>query len=133
MPLFFLLLLLELDGSEEADWSLELEPAAAPLSLEELDFWPERLAAGVLLAFSCESPEELMCDFALSSPVDFDEDVPLLSLELVADEEALGLKEEAPPPLFIDALSWVEELPLAELPFVDALPFIDELLEGALL
>lgn len=116
MALFFLLLLLELD-----DGSLELEPAAVPLSLAEFDFWPERACAGVLVAFSCESPDELMCDCALSSPVGFEEDVARVSLELVPDEEVLGLEAEALP-LFIEAL-----------PFVEALPFIDELLDGELL
>jgi hypothetical protein len=106
MPFFFLLLL-ELDCSDEADWSLELEPAAVPLSLEEPDFWPERVAAGVLLAFSCASPDELMWDCALSSPVDFDDEVPLLSLELVPEEDALGLEDDALLP-FIELLSLEE-------------------------
>lgn len=38
--------------------------------LDDLLFWPERVAAGVLVAFSCDAPLALMWFCALSRPVD---------------------------------------------------------------
>lgn len=110
------LLLLELDSSLDAAWSLLLDPAAL-VSLA-LDFCPERDSAGVLVAFSCAAPEELIFEVALSRPVDFDE-LPLV--ELLSEDEVLGLdEEELPVPMLEPAVP--EALPL---PYVD-----DELLAG---
>jgi len=114
--LFFLDLLLELEPVV-LDWSLSAVDAV-------LDFCPERVSAGVLVAFSCARPELLMCDCALSRPVDLD--VELVSLEELGLEEddVLGLEE-------LEELSF-EELGLIEDDEelgldVDALPFIEEL------
>lgn len=96
------------DLSSEAALPEALLPAA-------LDFWPERVAAGVFVAFSCARPEELMFEVALSSPVDFDA-LPLEPVSL--DEDALGLALLEP---------FIEALPLAPaLPLVPAVPLIEE-------
>src|SRR6185312_3353436 len=144
--LFFLDLLLELEPVV-LDWSLSAVDAV-------LDFCPERVSAGVLVAFSCARPELLMCDCALSRPVDLD--VELVSLEelgLDVDDEELGLVEEDEElglieddeelGLDVDALPFIEELPFSEplvpaltVPLVsdedDAAPlyFDDELVDG---
>jgi hypothetical protein len=98
----------------EVDEPLFVEPLVAPASpqsfaahcgsvgfrfahLPDLLFWPERVAAGVLVAFWCSAPLVLIWFCALSSPVDFVvlEEVPeapevpamlplLVSMELVA-------------------------------------------------
>jgi hypothetical protein len=76
-------------------FDLLFDALSLAVSLEEklvselLDFCPERVAAGVLVAFSWARPELLMCDWALSRPVAF---------ELLASvEELLGIEELAAP------------------------------------
>ena len=125
--LFFFVLPLELS----ADWSLEDAPFALP------DFWPERVAAGVLVAFSCARPELLMCDCALSSPVDFEVELPVSLEDVLGEEEELvelgvdelldelGLDDVEP-----EVPEFIEDEPLV--PEVDAAPLYcdDELADG---
>jgi len=96
MALLCFLVLLELDVSlSDADWSLLLEPAA--LVSFELDFCPERVSAGVLVALSLARPEALMCEVALSRPVDFEALLPLVPLVEALSEDELGALEEEEP------------------------------------
>lgn len=96
-------------------------PLAA--SLEEalvselLDFCPERVAAGVLVAFSCARPELLMCDWALSRPVDFE---LLVSVDELGVDDALELEGLAD---VDEELLGIEELEAPLVPDVDAAPF----------
>src|SRR5690348_6793019 len=93
MPLLCFLLLVAPEVSLsllDADWSLLLDPAA--LVSSELDFWPELVCAGVLVAFSCARPEALIFEVALSRPVDFEALLPVLPLvDALSDVEALGV------------------------------------------
>lgn len=90
----------------------------------DLLFWPERVAAGVLVAFWFAAPEGLMCCCALSRPVDL---LVLVLLVPLADREP-----EPPSPLVVPVLLVPVLLPLSdeplEVPAVE--PFIDELLDG---
>ncbi|MGE5095924.1 MAG: hypothetical protein ACM3SO_12340 [Betaproteobacteria bacterium] len=113
---------------------------------EDLLFWPEREAARVFVAFSCDAPEVLMCCCALSSPVDlllFDDGVVLASLLLLepVDVPAPDIEPEPPsllvvpveplvllpavPVLLVPVLLPLSDEPL-EVPAVE--PFIEELL-----
>jgi hypothetical protein len=121
----------------EAPFFLDLLLVVLDLSLSVdavLDFWPERVSAGVLVAFSCADPELLICDCALSRPVALDvELVPLedelgleedddvlgldddVELGLIEDDEELGLDvDDEELGLGVDALAFVEELPFSE-------------------
>jgi hypothetical protein len=55
----------------------------------DLLFCPERVAAGVLLAFSCAWPELLMCCCALSRPVDLLVLPDFFAVDLLADPAVL--------------------------------------------
>lgn len=119
---------------------------------EDLLFCPERVAAGVLLAFSCAAPELLMCCFALSRPVDLL--VLLASLLLLEPVEVPAPDIEPEPPsllvvpvepmlpdvpvLLVPVLLPFSEEPLvvpAVVPLADELPvpLIEELLDGDVL
>jgi len=103
-------------------WSLD-EAFASEL----LDFWPDRVAAGVLVAFSCCRPELLMFDCALSRPVDFEDEL------VVSLEDVLGLDDEELDELGLDddvAPEFIEDEPLV--PEVEAAPLYcdEELADG---
>ncbi len=68
-------------------------------------FWPERVSAGVLVAFSCAAPEALMWPVALSRPVDFDDVVPVVVVSVLIEDVP------AAPPLIDEP---VVPLPYAE-------------------
>jgi hypothetical protein len=101
----------------------------------DLLFWPEREAAGVFVAFSCDAPELLMCCCALSRPVDlldFEDDLPLLevlasSLLLLPEEVPVPESDPEPPSLLVvPELLRLPDVPLLLVPLV--VPAVDPLL-----